>query len=70
MTRTGKSRQLTFCTVCEQEVGVWETPFNRTQHAAFKSVIKVSAHGAPRCSGSLMAISPNVAWPNPKARAA
>lgn len=63
-TRSGKhSRCITFCTVCETEVGVWETPFNRT----FKDrVVKTGRHlhgdTGRICAGSLLAIHPNNAW--------
>lgn len=61
-----KAKKLTYCTWCDSEVGVWATPFNRTAGTSFAPVTKTSAHKSTltgrRCHGSLVAISPNVAF--------
>lgn len=60
--RAGLSEYVTMCLTCHQEVGVWMTTFNAV---GMEANYKTAAHGRPRCPGSLLSISKNVAFPNP-----
>lgn len=58
-----RAKFLTICATCGEEVGVWNTPYNRTSS---DQVVKTARHRAAGstswCRGSLLSIHRNVMW--------